>query len=157
MGASWSLTLLVRVTLPLFVIRLFAAPIRRLPFRNLKASLMLLEGRKATAKYTSEVESSITRHRVIERIGRAHETSTTKQQCKTKLDNIDQQTKEHMRGAEKRCRRIKSGRIPFSPESSRWIRRAQVYRSVLRYHAGKIRNCSNLKRSACRCGILKPL
>ena len=93
---------------------------------------------KTTTKYTTEGERNITRHRIIERIGRAHETSTTKQQCKAKLDNIDQQTKEHMRGAEKRCRRIKSGRVPFPPESSRWIRRAQVYRSVLRYHAGKI-------------------
>ena len=32
-----------------------------------------------------------------------------------------------------------------------------MYRSVLRYHAGKIRNRSNLKRSARRCGILRPL
>ena len=108
-------------------------------------------------RYTKKVEDYIVRHKVIERIGRAHETSKTKQQCKEKLDCIDRQTKEYIRGAEKRCRRIKSGRIPFSPEPSRWIRRTQVYRSVLRYHAGKIRNRSNLKRTAHRCGILRPL
>ena len=108
-------------------------------------------------KYISEVDKYIIRHRVIERVGRAHETSKTKQQCKEKLDCIDRETKEHMTGAEKKCRRIKSGRIPFSPESSRWIRRAQVYRSILRYHAGKIQNRGNLKRAARRCGISGPL
>ena len=55
--------------------------------------------------------------------------------------------------AEKKCRHIKSGRIPFSPDSSKWIRRAQVYRSILRFHAEKIRNQSTLKRVAMRCGI----
>ena len=59
--------------------------------------------------------------------------------------------------AEKKCRRIKSGRIPFSPDSAIWIRRSQVYRSLLRYHAKKIRNRGNLKRSARRCGIKDPL
>ena len=34
-----------------------------------------------------------------------------------------------------------------------WIKRTQVYRSLLKYHAGKIRNRGNLKRSARRCGI----
>ena len=58
-----------------------------------------------------------------------------------------------MRHAEKVCRQFKSGRIPFSPEASIWIRRAQPYRSLLRYHAGRIRNKGNLKRSAQRCGI----
>ena len=35
-----------------------------------------------------------------------------------------------------------------------WIRRTQTYRSMLRYHAGTIRNVGNLKRTAKRCGIL---
>ena len=71
---------------------------------------------KATANYTSDVKKNITRHRVIKQIGRAHKTSTTKQQCKVKLDSVDQQTKEHTRGSEKKCQQIKSGRIPFLPE-----------------------------------------
>jgi hypothetical protein len=59
-----------------------------------------------------------------------------------------------MRFAEKHCRKIKSGRTPFSPEASLWIRRSQVYRSLLRYHVGKICNRGNLKQLACRCDIL---
>ena len=56
---------------------------------------------------------------------------------KKKLDVIDAEQEQYMKGAERKCRRIKSGRIPFSPESSKWIRRAQVYRSALRFHANK--------------------
>ena len=59
--------------------------------------------------------------------------------------------------AEKKCRRIKSGRIPFSLDSSKWIRRAQVYRSILRFHEERNRNKSTLKRAARRCGICNPL
>ena len=62
-----------------------------------------------------------------------------------------------MIAAKKKCRKIKSGRIPFSPEASKWIRRAQVYRSLLRLHTEKIRHIGNLKRAARRCGIEKPM
>jgi hypothetical protein len=58
-----------------------------------------------------------------------------------------------MRHGEKKCRKIKLGRIPFLPEASLWICRTQVYWSLLKYHAGKIRNRGNLKQMACRCDI----
>ena len=73
------------------------------------------------------------------------------------MDKVDKSVTACMVKAEKKCRRIKSGRIPFSPESSVWIRRCQVYRSALRYHAGKVRNKGNLKRAARRCGIQRVL
>ena len=59
--------------------------------------------------------------------------------------------------AESKCQRIKSGRIPLSPDSSIWIQRAQVYCSILRLHAKKIKNKGNLKRSARKCGIRQPM
>jgi hypothetical protein len=62
-----------------------------------------------------------------------------------------------MLNAEQKCRRIKSGRIPFLPEAALWIHRTQVYRSLLRYHRGLIRNRGNLKCTARRCGILNCL
>ena len=111
----------------------------------------------AAPKYVDKVESLMLRHRVIERLGEAHVASSTKEEVKRKCDKIDTEVKQYMKAAEKKCRRIKSGRIPFSPESSKWIRRAQVYRSILRFHAGKIRNRGNLKRAARRCGISNPL
>jgi hypothetical protein len=61
-----------------------------------------------------------------------------------------------MLNAEHRCRKLKSGRIPFSPEASLWIKRTLCYRSLLRYWAGKIKNRGNLSRQARRCQIEGP-
>ena len=62
-----------------------------------------------------------------------------------------------MHHAKRNCCKIKSGRIPFSPEASLWIKRTLCYRSLLRYWAGKIRKKGNLLRQACRCRIGDPL
>ena len=62
-----------------------------------------------------------------------------------------------MRHVEKICRKIKSGRIPFSPEAGIWIRRVQVYYSLLQYHKGQVKNRGNLKRAVRRCNIPNPL
>ncbi len=58
-----------------------------------------------------------------------------------------------MQHAEKKCWRIKLGRIPFLPKASLWIKWTQIYHSLLKYHAGKIRNRGNLKRAARQCMI----
>ena len=44
-----------------------------------------------------------------------------------------------MRRAEKNFRKIKCCRIAFSPEAAIWIRRVQVYYSILRFHRKKKR------------------
>ena len=108
-------------------------------------------------EYTARFEDKIVEHRLIERARAVHTSSTSKAEVKSRLSKIDREKGEYMAHAEKNCRRIKSGRIPFSPEASIWIRRTQVYRSLLRFYAGKIRNKSNLKRAARRCGIANPL
>jgi hypothetical protein len=58
-----------------------------------------------------------------------------------------------MRRAKKICRKIKCCRILFLPEAAIWIRRVQVYSSILRYHKGRIKNRGNLKRVAHQCNI----
>ena len=62
-----------------------------------------------------------------------------------------------MRRAEKKSRKIKCCRIPFFPEAAIWIRKIQVYYSILRYHKRKIKNRGNLKRAARQCNITNPL
>ena len=62
-----------------------------------------------------------------------------------------------MRQVKKICRKIKCCRIAFSPEAAIWIRRVQVYYSILRYHKEKIKNRGNLKCAARRCNIADPL
>jgi hypothetical protein len=75
----------------------------------------------STAKYIALLESSLARHQLIKRLGRAHKKSKLKKALCRRLDKIDQESKELMKNAEKTCRRIKSGRIPFSPKAALWI------------------------------------
>ena len=97
------------------------------------------------AKYVKNLEANLAKHRIVERTNQAHRSTTNKTILQGRLDSIDTEAKQFMVHAEKKCRRIKSGRIPFSPDSAIWIRRGQVYRSLLRFHAKKIRNRGNLK------------
>jgi hypothetical protein len=107
----------------------------------------------ATRKYVARLETSIARHRIIERMGELHENCHSKKKFRQRMNRLDQESMELMTNAEKKCQKIKSGRIPFSPEAALWIRRTQVFRWLLRYHEGKISNRGNLKRTARQCGI----
>ncbi len=90
-------------------------------------------------------------------MGEAHVKSKSRKSLAKRMNRLDKELGEYMRYAEKKCRKIKSGRIPFSPEAAMWIRRMQDYRLLLKYHAGRIHNRGNLKRAARRCGIKYPL
>jgi hypothetical protein len=103
---------------------------------------------RAAAEYARILEEKIIQHRLIERVGKAHTKSRSKRSITRRLNKLDKELGQYMRYAEKNCRKIKSGHIPFSPESSLWIRWTQVYRSLLKFHAGRIQNQGNLKRSA---------
>ena len=61
-----------------------------------------------------------------------------------------------MKHAEKTCRKLKSGRICFSPESVVWIKQEQIYRSLVEYRLGPIKNRGNLKRAVRRQQIQNP-
>ena len=69
----------------------------------------------AERNYINRMEELITQHRIVERVGLTHENSTSKASLKIKLDGIDDEHRDYMLHAEKKCRRIQSGRIPFSP------------------------------------------
>jgi hypothetical protein len=51
---------------------------------------------------------------------------------------------------------LKSGRICFSPESVIWIKQEQIYRSLVEYRLGQVKNRGNLKRAARRQQIQNP-
>ena len=53
-----------------------------------------------------------------------------------------------MTHAERKCRRLKSGRICFSLESVLWIKREQIYCSLVEYKLGQNKNKGNLKQAA---------
>ena len=60
---------------------------------------------------------------------------------------------QYMKHVAKKCRKLKSGCICFSPESVIWIKREQIYKSLVKYHLGRNKNRGNMKRAARKQGI----
>jgi hypothetical protein len=85
-----------------------------------------------------------------------HDSDLPQEEKKRHLDWIDMESKNYMKSSKKRCQKIKSGKIPFSPEAPKWICRAQVYRLLLRFVRGKGCNRGNLHQLAYRVGIETP-
>lgn len=125
------------------------------PPRVIRAAARKLNNKlpRVAEKYVDCLEKQLRQHRIPERIQAAVTSSKHAAVVKERTDVIDTEKKQYMQHAEKKCRRIKSGRIPFSDESAVWIRRQQEYHSILRYLDGKIHNRANLKRAGRRCGI----
>ena len=107
-------------------------------------------------RYVQKLEELFLSHRLNSRLVDVEANSQSKDLVRWKANKIDQESNQYMSTVKKKGRRIKNGRIPFSPESSIWIRRGQVYESLLRRLQQKIRNWSNLRQTAQRCGISRP-
>jgi hypothetical protein len=69
-------------------------------------------------------------------------------EAKARINVIGMQGGQNMISAGKKCQKIKSGWIPFSPDAAVWIQRCQIYCSILQYHGRKIHNQGNLKCTA---------
>jgi hypothetical protein len=98
--------------------------------------------------YNRALQKNTLRHQLLERMINVANLHDGKEIILAKLNQLYWEGEQYIRHAKKKCCWIKSGRIPFSPEASLWIRQCQVYRSLLRWHARKIRNRGNLKRTA---------
>jgi hypothetical protein len=90
---------------------------------------------------------------MIQKIGKAYTEEGTRAETEGQARKVDKELGEYMSHSERNCRPIKSGVIPFLPESAVWIERTQVYRLLLRHREGRIRNVGNLKRKAWKVNI----
>ncbi len=104
-------------------------------------------------RYIEALRGNILRHRLLELMVAVATSDQPKAEIAKALNKLDKEGEACMKHAEKKCHRLKSGCIPFSPEASLWIRQSQVYHLLLRWHAGMIRHCENLRRTAWRCQI----
>jgi hypothetical protein len=123
------------------------------PVKHPKARRLNSRIPRAKNAYNRRYKKLLSKHRLTEKLAEAHRLGLSPERMKEALDKIDEISKECMIDAEKKCRKLRNGKIPFSPEASIWIKRCQFYRSLLRYWAGKIKNRGNLKRSARRMKI----
>eukprot|EP00956_Cyclotella_meneghiniana_P010715 scaffold14988_cov36-Cyclotella_meneghiniana.AAC.2 len=123
------------------------------PVKHPKARRLNSRIPRAKTSYNRRLERNIVKHRLREKMLEAHKENLSPEEMKARLDKIDEISRDLMLNAEKKSRKVRNGKIPFSPEASIWIRRLQVYCSLLRYWAGQVKNRGNLKRSARRCKI----
>jgi hypothetical protein len=107
-------------------------------------------------KYTENLKENLRRHRLIKKLGEAHSGSTDREGVWSKIGKVDKSSMQFMKHAKKKCRRLKSGRISFSPDSVIWIKREQIYKSLMEYQRGRNKNRGNLKRAARMQGIKEP-
>jgi hypothetical protein len=128
------------------------------PLRERRAASRQLNTRlpHVVKKYTENLEENLRRHRLIEKLGEAHPGSTDREGVWSKVGKVDESSMQFMRHAKKKCRRLKSGCISFSPESVIWIKKEQIYKSLVEYQLGRNKNRGNLKRAARKQGIKEP-
>jgi hypothetical protein len=107
-------------------------------------------------RYNKALKRNLLRHCLLERMVKMASSNKLKEAISKQLNKLDKEGEEYMKHAEKKCWKLKLGHIPFSPEASLWIQQSQVYRSLLRWHAGKIWNCRNLQRASRQCQIKAP-
>ena len=72
---------------------------------------------------------------------------------KENINKINIESKQYMAHPDKKHRKIKSGKMPFSLDSILLIKRRKTYRTLMGYHAGNEINKGNLKRAARQVGI----
>ena len=89
--------------------------------------------------YIDSLEANIVCHCLLEQLHDVHTGTFSDEEQKRRVIIIDKEGKAYMQQAEKICRKIKCCCIPFSPEAAIWIRRVQVYYSLLQCHKGKIK------------------
>ena len=94
------------------------------------------------------LEANLIRHRLIEKLGKAHILGRSKSDTQRRINQVDEHGCQFMTHAERICRKLKSGRICFSPESVIWIKREQIYCSLVEYKQGRNKNRGNLKQAA---------
>ncbi len=107
-------------------------------------------------RYNKVLRNNILRHHLLERMVQAAFSNETKEKVSAQLNKLDKEGEGYMKQAKKKCQKLKSGRIPFSPEASLWICQCQVFWSLLRWRVGKILNRGNLQHTAWRCQINAP-
>lgn len=75
-------------------------------------------------KYNKKPEQMIDQHHLREKLQDCLNPNLSEAERTVKLDKVDDEAKQYMIHAEKLCRKIKCGQIPFLPEASLWIKRA---------------------------------
>jgi hypothetical protein len=95
-------------------------------------------------QYNKVPRKNFLQHRLLERMVQVASSNKTKEKVLAQLNKLNKGREAYMKHTKKKCRKLKSGCIHFSPEASLWIPQCQVFWSLLQWHVGKICNQGNL-------------
>ena len=109
-------------------------------------------------RYLNVLESFCRRHRILHKLHQVVTNPGDQSTIQTKLDSIDNLLGKGMRHAEKRCRHLFTGEVPFSPEVAAAGNLVRLWSLVVRYRQGRNINTRYIRRMAKKCslkGVLK--
>ena len=110
------------------------------------------------SRYTSRLEDLCTEHKLVQKLQALSPIRTTLGNVDWILgiEGVDRTKRDFMRAAEKFCRRLRTGGIPYSPELEVAKRRVWVWKKVIyRKEGGRIQK-KYVRRRARSCGIQNP-
>ena len=109
-------------------------------------------------RYLNALETFCRRHRILQKLHQVFACPGHPSSVQTKLNSIDELLGYGMRHAEKRCRHLFTGEVPFSPEVAEAGNLVRLWSLVVRYRRGRNVNSRYKRRMAKKCslkGVLK--
>ena len=86
------------------VIGIFRQKVARPTSRRLNTKIP-----RVAAEYARILEEKVLAHRLIKRMGRAHQKSKSRASARRRLNKLDMEIGQYMRYAERKCRKMKLG------------------------------------------------
>lgn len=108
-------------------------------------------------RYSKRLKGNILRHRLLEKLDCMKKNPPADEEAARRVNVVDRESKKLMVNAERKCRKIRAGTIPFTPETAAMIRRLRVFQALLRMQLGHKVNLGNLVRTARRHNVESPL
>ena len=108
--------------------------------------------------YNTKLEIYCRQHRVKEKLDHVKRHYTSRHtKLRTVLTSLDKVISDGMRHAEKKCRKIRAGAVPFSPQLAEAGLKIKLWGLVIRHHLGSNINTRYIRRVAQRCRISRAL
>ena len=104
-------------------------------------------------KYNYHLEVFCRRHNILTKIHNIMTTIPNRVKLKTILEKIDITLGQGMRMAEKRCRKIFAGEVPFSPDVANAGLKIKLWQLIIRYRRGRNINSKYIRRIAKKCKV----
>eukprot|EP00984_Skeletonema_dohrnii_P010846 scaffold4257_cov80-Skeletonema_dohrnii-CCMP3373.AAC.1 len=108
--------------------------------------------------YENVLLQLVERHRMLEKIATLDELQPRMPapQFQLMFNRWDNELRDYILAAEKRCRKFRMNHLPWSPVVGMWMRRLKLYKWLEAYCRGKVPDWRNLKRSCTRQGLRCP-